>query len=638
MVASFFSHHYACPIGDASTLPGRLRRFLTRATRERMSAETFTAAMRKELEQRPSPAPPSTTAPRQEEPELEGGHASSVEELIEAHNAAATAAARRKLCYMLTASALANFADGAHRSFAVEAMCRRARAYGFDAGKPADVADALVRMGFSVHPYGKPTRNGKARLLDESALSDTSKHFLIVQGVAHAGLPRCLRGDWVFQLGARFTGTASAREGAYEGHYAVTAKPREATVGVYTVAPPRAAEAAEQAEDSRTLAAPTVGRQAAEAGAPRGTHAKDPFLADAGRAEEDGLSTTPPDTAPGELLHEQHAALYGETALPLKNGDGGRAGGRACPRGWYIYPDRPPHVSAVSPEVRAGHIRWLRELRSMPSDLLDCDLAKAVIHLIVRAARARNWQWSTISKALASVKGALLNLPLYTNQADGYDLSTSPEFRAAATAARRFERESETHPPAPLRVEEMRRAYKELCRTHPRAALFLKLAWHCAARAGDLGTLLTKDVHISTLSESSPTVSVSITIRYGKGARFRGPYAIGTRLQREDAALLLKLVRSRGPTQRLFADVTSLRDQLRAALRRVNPAAALPSIRKGAARYLAANGVSEAGLMRITGHTRADTLKRYLGYGLQQTKEAVAVQESAAQVLLGLAS
>ncbi|KAG5473905.1 hypothetical protein LSCM1_04540 [Leishmania martiniquensis] len=127
----------------------------------------------------------------------------------------------------------------------------------------------------------------------------------------------------------------------------------------------------------------------------------------------------------------------------------------------------------------------------------------------------------------------------------------------------------------------MQRAYRELCRTHPRAALFLKLAWHCAARAGDLGTLLTRDVHISALSESSPTASVSITIRYGKGARFRGPYAIGTRLQREDAALLLKLVRSRGPTQRLLADVTSLRDQARAALRRVNPAAALPSILKG---------------------------------------------------------
>ncbi|KAG5472330.1 hypothetical protein LSCM1_03729 [Leishmania martiniquensis] len=138
--------------------------------------------------------------------------------------------------------------------------------------------------------------------------------------------------------------------------------------------------------------------------------------------------------------------------------------------------------------------------------------------------------------------------------------------------------------------------------------------------------------HLRTLGELAD--GPSITIRYGKGERFRGPYAIGTRLQREDAALLLKLVKSRGPTQRLFADVTSLRDQLR----RVNPAAALPSIRKGAARYLAANGVSEADLMRITGHTRADTLKRYLGYGLQPTKEAVATQESAAQVLLGLTS
>lgn len=613
MVASFFSHYLACAIGDARTVAARLRRFLSQTAREESPTAEFLAHMRLELEAKKGTR---QLVPRHEEQELEGGRTWTIDELVEAHNAAAPAAARRQLCYMLVATVLANLSDGATRSLAIEALYMRGRRLGFATGEPADAAEALMRMGFNVHPYGRARPGEQAQLMDESVRDDKSQQYLLIQGNAQTGLPRQLGKGWNFRLGVQFCGKASLARGAYTGHYTLTKNPRHATIAVYMQGPTER-DAHEDEDDGGSLQ-------------PESPHPSGVPDADVAESE---------DVGPGDVLHEQYQALHGTTTFSTKNGEGRREGGRACPRGWYIFPERPPHVSpvawaAVTPEVRAAHVRWLRELRSMPSDLLELDLAQAVIQLVIRTARARKWQWSTISRTLATVKGALLNLPMYTTQCDGIDLSTSPEFRAAASAARRFEREAETHPPAPLHVDEMNAAYKELCRTHPTAALYLRLTWHCAARAGDTGSILTRDVHISELSETSPTALVSITIRYGKGAKFRGPYAVGTRLQRADAALLLKLVHSRRPTQRLFADVKALRDQVRVAIRKANPKAALPSIRKGSARHMAAHGVSESDLMRITGHTRPDTLRRYLGYGLQLTKEAAAARDSAAQALL----
>ncbi|KAH9597471.1 hypothetical protein LSM04_008599 [Trypanosoma melophagium] len=127
---------------------------------------------------------------------------------------------------------------------------------------------------------------------------------------------------------------------------------------------------------------------------------------------------------------EELDGLKTQNRLSL-NGGGKRAMGYACPRQWVIYPDKPPHVSqlawrAVTPAQGKGQIRWLRELRGMREDLLTASLPKAPIELVRRAAVARGWKWTTISKALALIKGALLNLPLYSNQRESIDVSRNP--------------------------------------------------------------------------------------------------------------------------------------------------------------------------------------------------------------------
>ncbi|KAK7199136.1 Phage integrase family [Novymonas esmeraldas] len=150
--------------------------------------------------------------------------------------------------------------------------------------------------------------------------------------------------------------------------------------------------------------------------------------------------------------------------------------------------------------------------------------------------------------------------------------------------------------------------------------------WACAARTGDIGHLLVRDVH---LGEAIPPAAVrlQLTIRRGKGARFRGPYPIPTVLPREEASILQGFLGQRAPNSHLFPEEAPLRTRVVAAIKAVNSSAALPSLRKGAARHLAAHGVPEESLMRVTGHTRVDTLRRYLGYGLQATAEDVAVQD-----------
>ncbi|ORC91163.1 TATE DNA Transposon [Trypanosoma theileri] len=65
-----------------------------------------------------------------------------------------------------------------------------------------------------------------------------------------------------------------------------------------------------------------------------------------------------------------------------------------------------------------------------------------------------------------------------------------------------------------------------------------------------------------------------------------------------------------------------------------NPQSALPSLREGATRHLAAQRMSEEHRMTTTWHTRIDTLRRYLGNHLQMTREAEHTRDNDVRALL----
>lgn len=305
-----------------------------------------------------------------------------------------------------------------------------------------------------------------------------------------------------------------------------------------------------------------------------------------------------------------------------------------CPRTWHIFGHQPPHVSTVSwnsvtPAVRQHHIRCLNKLKAMPHELLRLNIASAVLECVRRDAVARQWSPSTLLKEYAAMAGALRDLTLYTTENRGVHLSEFPEWRAAQITARRMEREVDRNQFPPILHEQYMTALQNLRMSSPQAALFLGMMWALAARAGDVGCLRQKDVILRPEVREDGTVPLGIEQRFGKGTRFRGTYWPCSTLLKEEAAELKRTCSQRTPDQLLFPDQDTVRTQVRKALRAENRQAALPSIRRGAIRHLAGLGVSEAILMRLTGHKRVETLYRYIGLGPRPTQEAAVAQDGA---------
>lgn len=345
----------------------------------------------------------------------------------------------------------------------------------------------------------------------------------------------------------------------------------------------------------------------------------------------------------------------------------------ACPRNWFLYSQgRAPRIHDVTwnhlrADTRAHHMRWLVQLKSMPNELLELPLASACIRMILDTARVRGWKWATTAKAFAAVAGALRDLPLYSNQKRGILIRDDPEWRSAFSTVQRYVKESIPDPPPYMTHEEVAQIVKELRLSKPLAALFLALMWKFAARGVDISTLRCKDVTLFQTTQSRPTtqdngeeeegarshhpvvvdvstfnthisdsggVPVTLTIRMGKGAKSRGPYAVPSMLTRELYGMLQQLLARKRPSEVLFAPhVEQLRSQIHAALDKVRPGAGLPSVRKGALRCMAEAGVSVKNLMILSGHTKQATLMRYLGYGEQPTAEEEAARASASRAL-----
>ncbi|ORC90013.1 TATE DNA Transposon [Trypanosoma theileri] len=314
------------------------------------------------------------------------------------------------------------------------------------------------------------------------------RRALFVQTRSRRGLPQTIHAgkspengeplpERKFILGAKFTGSISRKKGASSGYYTPTRNPKEAVIGVYRPADEanwptysvadatmyrkrkgrqeRLPETVEsRPKTAQRITDPTRPHEQPTAPQKRSKRTRETVEESVLSQRESRRDDTRTNTTPQQsrtdrpTVRVQEPSYRAETtqhndeekdaldALRVNhrlglNGRGKRPTGYACPRHWMIYPDKPPHVSqlawaAVTQAQREGHIRWLRELRQMPEDLLTLSLPEAAIELVRRAAVARGWKWTTICKALALIKGALLNLPLYTNQRESIDISRNP--------------------------------------------------------------------------------------------------------------------------------------------------------------------------------------------------------------------
>lgn len=519
------------------------------------------------------------------------------------------AAAARQLCYLLTAVALANVGDGLARSMTIDSVANRAARYGFAPRRNYDLGDALAAMGKDLDIMEIKDDGTHGLLLRHPPAKDDSEIY--VQAVPGTmGLPPSI-GRRAFKIGAVFTGdiryTDSGIPYAEEGHYRPTLDCKEAVYAVYLP------------EDRTSYSRNPRGRQ-------RGakiTIDTPPRAMDTprGNRKECGDDMS--------LLHDPCENHLNKTGLQTE-------GSPASPLAWYIYPDMPSSVNrmawaAKTKETRRRHIHWLNEIQRMPHQYRDWPLHKAILEMVRCMAVRRKWAWATVAKALVSIESALANLPLYTDQTKGIFLKEHPEWREAVAGAQLREKESVPTPPEPITVEQFMAIHKTLSLKHPKEALFLTMMWMFAARAGDISRLRVGDVDFRD-PDKDGNVPTALTIRIGKGAKFRGPYTVASILPRKAASMLLKLMAQKTKRQRIFDEVEALRSKTLRAVRSINPRADLPSLRKGAAQHLARLKVPEDQIARLTGHRLMDTLRRYLGYGRLLTREAVEAQDNAGRL------
>eukprot|EP00796_Vickermania_ingenoplastis_P000936 gene936-biopygen777 len=308
-------------------------------------------------------------------------------------------------------------------------------------------------------------------------------------------------------------------------------------------------------------------------------------------------------------------------------------GKAASPNSWYVYQDKPYFLQptawrAKTSDTRKLHIRWINEIKSMPAEYLDRDLPQAIMEYVRHIAVMRQWKWSTYAKNLSAIESALESLPLYTNQKKGIFLKECPEWRDNLLGAQLKERESVAQPPEPLTIDMYDKARKALEHREPVAELYLTMLWMFAARPADVSRLRVRDVTIGQPHDSG-TVPVQLTIREGKAAKFRGPYPVASILTRQQASMLQQLMKERSASQRIFSEPAVIRSKTLAEVKKVCAEATLQSLRKGAVRHLAQQGVPEDQLMLMTGHTQINTLRKYLGYGRQLTAEGAEAQGNA---------
>eukprot|EP00796_Vickermania_ingenoplastis_P004534 gene4534-biopygen2554 len=226
-----------------------------------------------------------------------------------------------------------------------------------------------------------------------------------------------------------------------------------------------------------------------------------------------------------KTAEEQHTELEAAPASYLNEWQPGRRSGSLPTQLARVRPETSTRqrgsMGEHHPSGASAHIRCLRSLKNMPTELLNVNIASAVLECVRRDAKQRQWSPSTMAKEYAAMAGALRDLPLYTTESRGVYLSEFPGGGPPKTV-KRLERETDTGGPAPITFTQYKKAVADLRRTSPKAALYLSMMWALAARAGDIGSLRAKDITLEMQPRQDGTHSLGIVQRFGKEPGFEG--------------------------------------------------------------------------------------------------------------------
>jgi hypothetical protein len=190
-------------------------------------------------------------------------------------------------------------------------------------------------------------------------------------------------------------------------------------------------------------------------------------------------------------------------------------------------------------------------------------MADFLVRFLGLTRQRRQWKWSTLATKLANIAGAMAALPCYIPGMAPIALSHDPSWKRAVKKATRAAATEPSDQAPPIAIAEVER----ICKNNPEQAAHVALMWVAAARPGCVLQLQAEDVAMTANGD------LSITFRRGKAVQLRGqPYTVHT--------------------------------QYRAW-----------SIRRGALQALADKGETPTVLMSFSGHSKVETLMKYLAYG-----------------------
>ena len=289
---------------------------------------------------------------------------------------------------------------------------------------------------------------------------------------------------------------------------------------------------------------------------------------------------------------------------------------------WYVYAHRPPHIQLVAwnrlaDSTRKAHIRMLNILKGAPPELKRVSIGAGAVELLLRMARIRRWKWSTISKSFSEVRASIQSLSMYTNIA-GFDIAQDATF---LNAMRRVQHLARIDCKPECNTSSLPRAiFDKILSQCKEAAIsaLLQMMWLCASRPKDTASVRREDVKIEKLDDHNDRMSV--TFRFGKGAAFCGPYTVVVIVPRSLSKLW------QGLTSSASTPFTAQHQRRLALLLKVE-GYSLRSVRKGMINLLAQREVSDDTIRLLSGHARADTLRRYLGWGINSATAKNAAME-----------
>lgn len=282
-----------------------------------------------------------------------------------------------------------------------------------------------------------------------------------------------------------------------------------------------------------------------------------------------------------------------------------------------------PHGGLAKSTVLA-HRRILGELSKLPAEFHSLPLGTALVNYFNQQRKRRHHRWSTALTKMATAHGALRLLPLYA-KADSVMLKECVVWMQSMKAVSKQTKQEVPNQATPATWELVEEALSKEPQLFVRMALML--TWMTCGRGGDVLQLGPSCVEVQE-------TGLMVHFRRGKTVKTRGAYSIFTPLPPEKyrvqfLAFLAEAVKAK--RKWLFERVQG--NHIKESIRRANPKLEQRSLRRGAIQTLAATGLSDEELLKYSGHTNVQMLRRYLNFG-KLSGEGRRLQSQAAPLLL----